>query len=155
MRACALGSKDLSGFYKDHWLIDSGASDHIMPYLEDFSNLAQGEQFASTAKGSIIKMHGLLQFSSWAVLFSSSHPFVPHLLSWGPFLMLIITIFLSWDTSHSPYAPSNPYTVPCITAGQGIPFAYHFLVMDTYSSSQFSHIAAYPSYIGIASSDQV
>ena len=42
-----------------------------------------------------------------------------HLLSWGPFLMLIITIFLSWDPSHSPYAPSNPYAVPCITARQG------------------------------------
>ena len=57
-RVCTLGTKDLPGFYKDHWLIDSGASDHIMPYLEDFSNLAQGERFASTANGSIIKMHG-------------------------------------------------------------------------------------------------
>ena len=57
-RVCTLGVKDLPGFYKDHWLIDSGASDHITPYLEDFSNLAQGEQFASTANGSIIKMHG-------------------------------------------------------------------------------------------------
>ena len=43
LRVCTLGTKDLPGFYKDHWLIDSGASDHIMPYLEDFSNLAQGE----------------------------------------------------------------------------------------------------------------
>ena len=49
LRVCTLGAKDLPGFYKDHWLIDSGASDHIMPYLEDFSNLAQEEQFASTA----------------------------------------------------------------------------------------------------------
>ena len=49
--------KDLPGFYKDYWLIDLGASDHITPYLEDFSNLAQGKQFASTANGSIIKMH--------------------------------------------------------------------------------------------------
>ena len=47
LRVCTLGMKDLPGFYKDHWLIDSGASDHITPYLEDFSNLAQGEQFAS------------------------------------------------------------------------------------------------------------
>ena len=58
LRVCTLGMKGLPGFYKDHWLIDSGASDHITPYLEDFSNLAQGEQFASTANGSIIKMHG-------------------------------------------------------------------------------------------------
>ena len=43
LRVCTLGMKDLPGFYKDHWLIDSGASDHITPYLEDFSNLAQGE----------------------------------------------------------------------------------------------------------------
>ena len=69
----------------------------------------------------------VLWFSSWAVLFSSSCPFVPHLLSWGPFLMLIITIFLSWDPLHSPYAPSNPYTVPCITTGQGISFCLSLL----------------------------
>ena len=43
LRVCTLGAKDLPGFYKDYWLIDSGASDHITPYLEDFSNLAQGE----------------------------------------------------------------------------------------------------------------
>ena len=54
--------------------------------------------------------------------------------------MPIIIIFLSWDLSHSPYAPSNPYTVPCITAGQGIFFASLFLVMDAYSSSRFSRI---------------
>ena len=36
--------------------------------------------------------------------------------------------------------PSNPYAVPCITARQGIFFASLFLVMDAYSSSQFSHI---------------
>ena len=58
LRVCTLSRKDLPGFYKDHWLIDSGASDYITPYLEDFSNLAQGERFASTANGSIIKMHG-------------------------------------------------------------------------------------------------
>ena len=82
----------------------------------------------------------MLQFSSWVVLFSLFLLFVPHLLSQGPFLMLIITIFLSWDPSLSLYMPSNPYTVSCITAGQGILFAYLFLVMDTYSSSQFSCI---------------
>jgi hypothetical protein len=38
-------------FYKDHWLIDSGASDHIMPYLGDFSSILQGEHLASTANG--------------------------------------------------------------------------------------------------------
>ena len=53
------GHERLTWILQDHWLIDSGASDHITPYLEDFSNLAQGEQFASTTNGSIIKMHGL------------------------------------------------------------------------------------------------
>ena len=77
----------------------------------------------------------LLQFSSWAALFSSFLLFMPHLLSQGPFLTPIITIFLSWDLSHSPYTPSNPYTVSCITTGQGIFFASLFLVMDAYSSS--------------------
>ena len=82
----------------------------------------------------------LLRFSSWVVLFSSSLLFMPRLLSWGPFLMLTITTFLSWDPSHSPYVLSNPYTVPSIIARQGILFAYLFLVMDNYSSSQFSCI---------------
>jgi transposase InsO family protein len=45
-------------FYKDHWLIDSGASDHITPYLGDFSSILQGERLASTANGFIIQMHG-------------------------------------------------------------------------------------------------
>ena len=54
LRVCTLGVKDLPEFYKDHWLINSGASDYITPYL----NLAQREHFASTANGFIIKMHG-------------------------------------------------------------------------------------------------
>ena len=83
----------------------------------------------------------LLRFSSWAVLFSSFLLFVPQLPSQGPFLMPIITIFLSWDLSHSPYMPPNPYAIPCITAGQGIFFASLFLVMDAYSSSRFSRIS--------------
>ena len=83
----------------------------------------------------------LLRFSSWAVPFSLFLLFMPHLPSWGPFLTPIITIFLSWDLSHSPYVPSNPYTIPCIIAGQGIFFASLFLVMDAYSSSQFSRIS--------------
>ena len=89
----------------------------------------------------LIFRRGMLQFSSWVVLFSSSLPFVPHLLSWGPFLMLTITIFLSWDPLHSPCMLSNPYAIPSIIAGQGILFAYLFLVMDNYSSSQFSRIS--------------
>ena len=82
----------------------------------------------------------VLRFSFWVVLFSSFLLFVPCLLSQGPFLMLTITIFLSWDPSHSPYMLSNPYAVPSIIAGQGILFAYLFLVMDNYSSSRFSCI---------------
>ena len=82
----------------------------------------------------------LLQFSSWIALFSSSLLFVPHLLSQGPFPMLTIIIFLSWDPSHSPYALSNPYTIPYTTTGQGTLFAYLFLVMDDYSFSRFSCI---------------
>ena len=50
-------------------------------------------------------------------------------------------IFLSWDLSHSPYMSSNPYAIPCITTGQGIFFTSLFLVMDAYSSSQFSRIS--------------
>ena len=80
------------------------------------------------------------RFSSWVALFSSSLPFMSHLLSWGPFPMLTIIIFLSWDPSHSPYVPSNPYAIPYTTTGQGTLFAYLFLVMDDYSFSQFSHI---------------
>ena len=82
----------------------------------------------------------VLQFYSWIVLFSLSLLFVLCLLSRDPFVMLTITISLSWDPSHSPYTPFNPYTIPCITTGQGVPFAYLFLVMDDYSFSQFSRI---------------
>ena len=41
--------------------------------------------------------------------------------------MLITTIFLSWDPSLSPYVPSNPYAIPCITAGQGDTLCLSFL----------------------------
>ena len=82
----------------------------------------------------------LLQFSSWVALFFLSLLFMLHLLSQGPFPMLTIIISLSWDPSHSLYAPSNPYAVPYTTTGQGTLFAYLFLVMDDYSSSQFSRI---------------
>ena len=78
------------------------------------------------------------------MLFSSSLPFVPHLLSWGPFPMLTIIIFLSSNPSHSPYTPSNPYAVPYTTTRQGTLFAYLFLVMDDYSFSQFSCICCMP-----------
>ena len=64
----------------------------------------------------------MLWFSSWEVLFSSSLLFMLHLLSQGPFLMLTITIFLSWDPSHSPHMLSNPYTISSIITGQGILF---------------------------------
>ena len=77
----------------------------------------------------------VLQFYSWVVLFSLSLLFVLCLLSRDPFVMLTITISLSWDPSHSPYAPFNPYAVPCITTRQGVLFAYLFLVMDDYSFS--------------------
>ena len=32
-------STKVSSFYQSHWLIDLGTSNHIMPYLENFSNL--------------------------------------------------------------------------------------------------------------------
>ena len=82
----------------------------------------------------------VLQFYSWVALFSLSLLFVLCLLSRDPFVTLIIIISLSWDPSHSPYAPFNPYTVPCITTRQRVLFAYLFLVMDDYSFSRFSHI---------------
>ena len=82
----------------------------------------------------------MLRFSSWVALFSSFLPFVPHLPSQGPFPLLTIIIFLSWDPSHSPYAPSNPYAVPYTTTRQGTLFTYLFLAMDDYSFSRFSCI---------------
>ena len=108
------------------------------------SSLYSSRDLCILSLGLNCTMGVMLQFSSLAVLFSLFLLFMPHLLSQGPFLTPIITIFLSWDPSHSPYVPSNPYAVPCITTRQGIPFAYHFLVMDTYSSSQFSCIGCIP-----------
>ena len=97
--------------------------------------------FTLTIAQLLLSCISLLQFSSWVVLFFSSLLFMLRLLSQGPFLLLTITIFLSWDPSYSPYALSNPYAVPSIIAGQGILFAYLFLVMGDYSSSQFSCIS--------------
>ena len=72
----------------------------------------------------------LLQFSSWVALFSSLLLFVPHLLSWGPFPMLTIIIFLFWDPSHSPYMPFNPYAVP---------YVYYYWTGGTLCLSLLSH----------------
>ncbi|KAF8546610.1 hypothetical protein OG21DRAFT_1527719 [Imleria badia] len=57
-RACVLGSKDLLDFYHGHWLVDSGRFNHITPYLDDFLNLVQGEQYASIANSAVVKMTG-------------------------------------------------------------------------------------------------
>ena len=74
------------------------------------------------------------------ILFLGSALFVLRLLSQDPSVMLTITISSSWDPSHSLYAPFNPYAIPCITTGQGVLFAYLFLVMDNYSFSRSSRI---------------
>ena len=47
-----------AAFYRDHWLIDSGCSDHLTPYLEDFSHLGTRKRYASTADGSLMEMLG-------------------------------------------------------------------------------------------------
>ena len=86
----------------------------------------------------------MLQFSSWAALFSSSCPFVPHLLSQGPFLMLIITISLSGTPYIHHMCPLTPTLFLALLPDREYPFAYHFLVTDTYSSSQFSRIGCIP-----------
>ena len=108
---------------------------YLKKVLEHF-----GMQNARTAPTPLPQGYYLLQFSSLTVLFSLYLLFMPHLPSWGPSLTSIITIFLSWDLSCSMYVPSNSYTVHCITTGQGISFLSLLLVMDTYSSSRFSHI---------------
>ena len=40
-RVCTVDNKStrVSSFYQSHWLIDSGASDHITLYLEYFLNI--------------------------------------------------------------------------------------------------------------------
>ena len=59
-RVCTVDNKSTqaSSFHQSHWLIDSGASDHITLYLEYFLNILLEEWLASTANGSIIRMHG-------------------------------------------------------------------------------------------------
>ena len=60
LHVCTVNQKTTKDppIYKNHWLIASGASIHITPYLEDFTSLLQGERLASTTNGSIIQMHG-------------------------------------------------------------------------------------------------
>ena len=89
---------------------------------------------------SVMLRRRVLRFSSWVALFSSSLLFMLRLLFWDPFVTLTITISLAWDPSHSPYAPFNPYAVPCITTGKGVLLDWLFLVMENYSHSWFSCI---------------
>ena len=82
----------------------------------------------------------MLQFSSLVQLFFSSYHFTLPLLSQYSLLTTIITTFSSWDHLLSLYKLSNPYTVFCATTRQEILFSL-LLVMDDYSSNQFSHIS--------------
>ena len=43
---------------QDHWLIDSGATNHIAPHLADFISLRDGEKNCKVANGTTMKMTG-------------------------------------------------------------------------------------------------
>ena len=60
----------------------------------------------------------------------------------GGFTILFLgaTFFSSWDHSLLPYTLTHPYTVLHATTGQGTSLSL-LLVIDNYSSSQFSHIS--------------
>ena len=45
----ALGGDSEPTFAKNHWMIDSGCTDHLTPFLNDFAHLSKEVHFASVA----------------------------------------------------------------------------------------------------------
>jgi len=50
--------KLLSSFQVDHWMIDSGATNHLTPFKGDFLHLQDSRTMATVANGQHINMFG-------------------------------------------------------------------------------------------------
>ena len=46
-------------FAKNHWMIDSGCTNHLTPFLDDFAHLSKEVCYAFVANGERVSMYGL------------------------------------------------------------------------------------------------
>ena len=59
IRAFALQSdSSTSTFNCSHWMIDSGCTDHLSPFIDEFIHLEDQKQTASIANGNKVSMYG-------------------------------------------------------------------------------------------------
>ena len=54
----ALGGNLDKNFAKDHWMIDSGCTDHLMPFKDDFAHLGTTVRSATVTNGQTVPMYG-------------------------------------------------------------------------------------------------
>ena len=57
-RANALGGEQEDIFACHHWMIDSGCTDHLSPFEDDFVHLDTQTRYATVANGQQVSMHG-------------------------------------------------------------------------------------------------
>lgn len=56
--AFALGEISADEFARLHWMIDSGCTDHLSPYLDDFAHLDDTVRYAVVANGQKVPLYG-------------------------------------------------------------------------------------------------
>ena len=56
--AFALGGDTEKDFARHHWMIDSGCTDHLSPFLDNFAHLGNMVQHAVVANGQKVPMYG-------------------------------------------------------------------------------------------------
>ena len=54
----ALGGDPDKDFAKDHWMVDSGCTDHLTPFKDDFAHLGTTVCSAIVANGQTVPMYG-------------------------------------------------------------------------------------------------
>ena len=56
--ANTLGGDQEDTFARHHWMIDSGCTDHLSPFEDDFIHLGTQTRYAAVANGQQVFMHG-------------------------------------------------------------------------------------------------
>ena len=56
--AFTLGENTEEDFSRHHWMIDSGCTDHLSPFLDDFAHLGNMVQHTVVANGQKVPMYG-------------------------------------------------------------------------------------------------
>ena len=54
-----LGEDQKDTFAYHYWMIDSGCTDHLSPFEDDFVHLGTQMRYAAVANGQQVSMHGL------------------------------------------------------------------------------------------------